>query len=433
MARSDVGIGVLLGLVFGAAAGALSMHFLGSEEAAASESEALREFLAETAPPGESATLSEPEERAPVSEPEAASERESVDVAEPGAIMNPALLEHAREGIARGWSREHQTRLRTGMLAEGMRRFEELVMSSPESIGRDLGVAMNKGEEILRDAATGGLFALLEGLESGEAGPMTDVVRDRTKFEKYFTRDSSEEIAVSGIGLTRDHFTEMVDGTTLTFPTGVYSIETLSRYWREIPRDITIRGAGKDSTLIVLDELSSMKQVKNFRLENCTVFCNGSVFDLRRGPASAVFSNVRITGFDTGAGGSNAIFAKEGMALHYVNCDIVGGYGRHPDGRLLRTISPAFLARFDKCRFERLNLGLDRLEAGGTVVFSLCSFSELLDWTDQEAAAEASPGIVLDQCSFDTKIVDPRQRPPVDELRRDLNDLFPDWEAEIGR
>ena len=82
-------------------------------------------------------------------------------------------------------------------------RFEELVMTSPTAIGRELGTRENKREEALRDAESGGLFALLASLESGEAGPLPNLVRDRAEFDKYFLRDSNEEHSISGVGLTR--------------------------------------------------------------------------------------------------------------------------------------------------------------------------------------------------------------------------------------
>jgi hypothetical protein len=409
------------------------MHSWGPE-ARASEAEPQTNELYVEWPTGEApktdrSTLADPGEREPASEPAEPLNRESAEPEVSGELLSTALLEYAREDLAKGWAHERQDSLPDVLLAEGMQRYETLVLNSPESIGRELGTRENKREEALRDAETGGLFALLASLESGEAGPLPNLVRNRAEFEKYFQRDSNEEVAISGVGLTHDQFTEMVDGSTLTFPAGVFEVSALARYWDPIPRDITIRGSGMNTTLLILDDLSSRSQVKNFRLENCTVFCPGGVFDLRREPATATFQNVRITGFDTGAGGSNAIFSKKGMALSYVDCVFAGGYGRNPGGNLMRSTSASFLARFDGCRFERMNLNLARVHPGATVVFSLCTFDEIRDRHVQDSAG-SNPGLVLEQCTF---LPEANPRPENDELRRDLNDLFPNWKAEIER
>ena len=95
----------------------------------------------------------------------------------------------------------------------------------------------------------------------------------------------------------------------------------------------------------------------------------------------------------------------------------------------MRSTSPAFLVRFDGCRFERMNLNLARVHPGATVVFSLCTFDEIRDRHVQDSAG-SNPGLVLEQCTF---LPEANPRPENDELRRDLNDLFPNWKAEIER
>jgi len=425
MARTSVGLGVVLGVVFGAICGALGMHFLGSETQAG-EAQALDEWVAEE-PAEKPPALEDPGERAPLAEQAPEPARETVETEATGELLSPALLDYARENLVKGWAAERQDRLPEELLAEGMQRFEELVMTSPAAIGRELGVRENKREEALRDAETGGLFALLASLESGEAGPLPDLVGDSAEFEKFFQRDSNEEHAVSGIGLTPESFTSMVDGTTLTFPAGVFELEQLARYWRPVPRDITIRGSGMDATLIVYGDQHTQEQLKNFRVEDCTLIAEGGVFDLRANAATATFERVRITSFDTGAGCSCAMNANEGIAVRWIDCVFAGGFGRDPGGgNLFDVRSHSLLSRFERCRFDRMRMNFDRIQAGGTMVFSLCAFENLTDRQDPLEEFANRPGIVFEQCTA-------RLRDESTEMRRDLNDLFPDWKAEIER
>ena len=147
-----------------------------------------------------------------------------------------------------------------------------------------------------------------------------------------------------------------------------------------------------------------------------------TIVDLRNGLASVRCERVRFVGFDARPHGSY-VFVAGPLALHCVDCRFEGGYGNYPSrGRLLRMDS-ALVARFDRCRFDRMHVDVSYGRTS-TVLFQDCLMQDLCDdtrWQAREAA-----GVRLRNCRFENHWL-PAQR----ARHLYLNVLFPDWRKRM--
>jgi hypothetical protein len=185
-----------------------------------------------------------------------------------------------------------------------------------------------------------------------------------------------------------------------------------------------------DSTMLVLsDDLSTRGPLVRLTIRDCTVNTNDNYLtDLRTKPATLTFLRARFIGFDTGAGGATLLdAAAHGFMLRAVDSRFEGGYGRTPwSCNFLDVRNNALVARFERCRFSQLSLSMQWWGAGSTVFFSGCTFEDMLDRQPLTSHAADRPGVIFDGGSFTYFGGDPTQVPS-----KDLNALFPDWQARI--
>ncbi len=339
-------------------------------------------------------------------------------------VFSAALLKLAHENILRGWAFGRQDQPSEQEVGLGMAQFREQVPQLATAIGRKLAKRRTELELAIEDARTGGVFATLDRLEEGVAGPLSELVMDREMFDRFFVSEPSGT-ALDGVRtLSNPKRNEPVpDGSILTFPAGVFTIEDFGNYWREhFPRDLTLRGAGKNATLLVLEsDLSAHDVVRNMTFEDFSLFAdNNSLFDIRQTPMSLTMRRVRVMGWDSGAGGSTA-FGTEGLALRATDCDFMGGYGRSPERSFLFGIRHnGLLARFDNCSISRTH-AFQYIRPGATILFSHCRLEEIFDQAGQ----------VPENVTLDSTTVTHWDSSAGQSLARDLNDLFPDWKARL--
>lgn len=424
MAGSRSAIGIVAALAVGSVAGWTVARITG--ETRAGESRAVPPIpRAETARAEEDTAELVAPERAHVPLQEAAEDR--VPSATEVLLIHPGLEEHGREGIRRGWLAVRKGEIPDALLEEGLSEYERVVLDSPEAIGRRLATRENERDAVRADAATGGVFALIATLNDGSAGPMPELVADAESFSRFFPRAAPER-GVNGMNHLAKPDEAIEDGTTLSFPAGVFRLERLMEDKDPFPRDVTVSGAGMDATLLIFGDLSTRHRLRNFTVRDCTLFTGDDyAFDLRVEPASIQFDRVRVCGFDMGAG-SSCMLQAPGAAFYARGCHIVGGYGRSPtSGQLFRVDAPGLLARFENCRLELVDIGHRRLEQGATVAFVNCVMKDILSWGPPPKELD-HPGIVLAGTVIDW--IDYSRTKPE---KKDLNDLFPDWKARINQ
>ena len=124
--------------------------------------------------------------------------------------------------------------------------------------------------------------------------------------------------------------------------------------------------------------------------------------------------NAYLLELGTGKGKRAAILATD--------CRFEGGYGRHPiAGNLIRADGPS-LCRFERCSFSRVAVqDLDDLQGA----FVQCTMTELL------SQPRPTSQMTLEGCRVD--VLTAQRARDIEWLRRDLNELFPQWREQLNR
>ncbi|MEW6071768.1 MAG: hypothetical protein AB1726_04110 [Planctomycetota bacterium] len=363
---------------------------------------------------------------APSSAASAAPDRAPADRGrQPMDLIGEELRAYARAEISRGWASQTDASLPDELLQEGLEGFEKAVLLAPEEIGKHLA---RREAEYAAARERGEAFVLFVDLDQGR-GPLPDLVADEERFGALFAAQTAGP-TLDGTASTDELLDGLVDGTTLVFGPGAHRVDFQRLLDRQgpFPRDVTVAGAGRSTTLLLsLSDLSVRSPLRNLTFRDCTIFTNGdAMFDLRRDGAVLRFERVHLIGFDGGQGGSS-LFALQGCALLLTDCIIEGGYGGFPGHcQLFDVRTDAHLARFERCDLIRILIGPARLRPGATVLFTGCRLVDLLD--RPEAFASPRPGLSFDRSSisfFDRSVGDPPAKR--------LEDRFPGWNLPRDR
>ena len=348
--------------------------------------------------------------------------RESIASAD-ARLFSQSLLAHARKAMGTAWSNSREESLPNDLMNQGLSRFRESTLALPETIGQELANAANEDDQLKLAWDSGDVHTLITFMSDKELGPFPELVQNPEQFESFFQRSHAvvagnhrEAVARGGEPLA--------SGTVLSFPAGVFRVADFPRQWSDENghgQDITIRGAGMNNTLLVLNsDLSTRIAVKNLILQDCTIFTgNNYLFDLRREPISVKLIRMRLCGFDKGSGSSCA-FGTEELALHGIDSIISGGYGRHPGGRVFDVRNDGLLVRFEGCTLTRTSLG--KLQGRATAHFSNCRFVGFQ--TDMNRLARTHRGVSLAGCSTESL---PKDAPK----SLSLEEIFPNWQQRL--
>ena len=242
-ARFGTGViaGVLAGLLAGWLLGRMSQSIPRAPRAGPSaEPEGRNAEGAPTAPPPRLTT-------APgVSAREEPKREESALPGEP--LISETLREYARLGIARGWSLERRNPIPEPKLAEGLENFESTVLAAPEGIGRELGKLANQADGAIEDFLAHDPIALLDRLDAGGIGPLLEIVNDGPGFAALFPTLTGK--AFDGPQNRQHPDTVLEDSASMHFPAGVFRVRNLMAEKDPFPRDVTLRGAGMNATVV---------------------------------------------------------------------------------------------------------------------------------------------------------------------------------------
>jgi RNA polymerase sigma-70 factor (ECF subfamily) len=347
--------------------------------------------------------------------------------------FSPELLAFAREEFRSAWRAERAEEIPDELLAALSEEWREVVLASADAMGRR---RASDWTDYLAAQAVGEVFALLAELDQGRIGCQIELVRDAERFAALFeTRFQGGSVDLRTA--LADPQAHAVDGITWTLPPGVYEVRTLEPLLDAMPRHATLRGAGMDATLLRFGEdLSTDALIDNLAFQDLTIDCNDNyLFDLRRQPASIRFERARVIGFDMGAGGS-CMLGTDQLALWAQDSVFEGGYGDSPSsGKTFRVDTPALLARFDRCRFDAVDL-VGSIAPNAAVVFSQCTITRALLFgvpRGMYRLTEQSPEVELVACQVDVlprSTADGRRNEPP---AKDRNDLFPEWRERLVR
>jgi hypothetical protein len=330
--------------------------------------------------------------------------------------------ERVQRELHRGWQEVRGEDMPPTALAEGEDQYAVVERDAPAEIGRQLA---QRQDELDRAAGHGDAFTLVEEMLHGIAGERAaELAADGAAMSELFASRSAD-VTRDGRLFQGDLDAGIEDGTTLTFPAGVFRLDSLMETKDPFPRDVTVSGAGMDRTLLFISDLDVRTALVSFAIRDCTVHTdNAALMDLRREPTSMFFENVRFIGFDSGLGGSSLLECPSGVFLAR-GCRFESGYGRAPEhGALMDIRSDGVVARFERCTFERIEIEERFIRPGARVVFDGCTMIDLLDRRPlPESERLRLPGTTITYFDYQE-----RRTPP----RLDLDDLFPGWEDHLG-
>jgi hypothetical protein len=293
----------------------------------------------------------------------------------------------------------------------------ERARNADSEAARFVSEEIRKERAFLEDKARGGTMAIMNGLSAAGTHPYS-LVGSAEKFGELFHR-YAKGVAVEGSAATS--LKDLRDGMTLTYGEGSFSLDVRDRGDHEpLPKDLTIRGAGMDKTLLTLDELSSNDEVTNLTFEDMTIDCGDNYLtDLRsENPITLHLVRCRVVGFDMGAGGS-VMLAAERAAFWAEDCHFEAGYGRTPAGfgNLFR-VRDGLLARLDRCVFDGLFRSVYDTNQAATYVFTRCRFENV----SERSIRDTRDGVHFEACSETLAPSD-----AVCRVKRHLGDLNPLW------
>jgi hypothetical protein len=255
---------------------------------------------------------------------------------------------------------------------------------------------MERERRAREDAARGGAMTLIRKIHESKTVAL-DLVSSAPEFGKLFVR-TTEGPLVDGPASRPE--AGLADGATVRFPAGLHRW-SLSAFDHKpnFPADVVIEGAGMDSTIVRIGEISSRVEIRSLTFRDVTIDTDGGYLtDLRYDePATFRLERCRVIGFDIGAGGS-VMLAASVAGFYATDSRFETGFGKSPStGTLIR--GGTILARFERCTIAGPMYDPGFSASGATtLVFSSCRF---LDMGDQLAKAMESPpnGVRFESCS----------------------------------
>lgn len=226
------------------------------------------------------------------------------------------------------------------------------------------------------------------------------VVKSGDVFGKWFERKINGP-AMDGATISKEN--PVVDGATLRFGTGkqVWKVSTLGRGKESFPKDVLVIGAGRDQTLLSIDEFDADSDIRSLTFQDLTLDCaNNYMTDLRAQSGTTLrFERCRIVRFDMGAGGSVMLSARSGVAFYATDTLITCGYGRSPGSGHVFRVSGALLVRMERCTVEGPMYGLFSSGSPAAYCFVDCAFNNVPELFTQPAKPE-NLGATFENCTF---------------------------------
>ncbi len=292
-------------------------------------------------------------------------------------------------------------------------RFRDAVDSLPAQLAQQMARKLTEQEEGVLVLERGDGSRILELVDDGaihldadQIPPLAERVMHQRQAGPHLEGEKLEQ-------------NEDVDaGAVIRFGRGVHALKNHRRfsYAKEFPADISIIGAGIDETVVHIRGLSAIGNVERLSIANLTIFTmSGPFFNLHGGKLVLDLENVRLLGFDSGAGGSN-LFSIRGAFIRATGCEILGGYGRSPGGGSFARDGP-LLCLFDSCHFESMKFPFP--SGRNAALFRNCSFA----LPGPNPIEGSAAGFVFEGCSYEE--MEPLSRRDQKELSDLLPHLYP--------
>ncbi len=277
------------------------------------------------------------------------------------------------------------------VVKKAMATYVRVVTSMPTQLGT------REGQEAKR------LGSLRKGFANLDGPALLDVLSEM-RFDSLiafgFTKPIVAKLAepempinqFDGRALVKDPslILDVEDNTEIVFPAGTYTLDErtigriISEAGKKFPEGITFVGDSKETTNLKLTNAGfTRRDVNCLGFRDMTIDCsNDGLFDKRQGTLVLRMSNVRLVRFDAGHGGCRLFSINDGLIVHAVDCEFIGGLGRSPGNGSIFDSSKILLGHFERCSFFGINYELFR------------------------AIRERSSLLWMDDCKFDRKYAD---------------------------
>lgn len=268
----------------------------------------------------------------------------------------------------------------------------------------------------------GDVLALLRAARENTP-EMKAAVNNPEVFGKWFERKIAGP-NMDGSSITDDN--PVVDGATVRFGAGKHewSVSQLGRGGSEFPKDVLIIGAGRDQTLLSIDEFSPESDIRSLTFQDLTLDCaDNYLSDIRSATGSTLrFERCRIVRFDMGAGGSVMLYSAGGVAVYATDTLISCGYGRSPGSGNIFRVAGALLVRMERCKIEGPMRRFIEGHKSSSFCFVECAFINVPDLIEAPAKPEAF-GATFERCTF-------AGTEDAEEVQLKLTDINPDWKTD---
>jgi len=168
----------------------------------------------------------------------------------------------------------------------------------------------------------------------------------------------------------------ITEGVALSLGPGRFSLPP--RSGPEKIGNLAVRGAGRDRTTLEAGDWTRLligEAGGRVALEDLTIEMEGGPALRARG--GMFLRGVRFEGFDTGGGGSAAIYVGDDGYLACEDCEFLAGHGRHAGGHGMILRARA-LAYFRRCVFADTDAAVivesHRVADGSRIAFEECAF-----------------------------------------------------------
>lgn len=331
-------------------------------------------------------------------------------------LFSATLLAHHGKEFSSGWKSVRGDQASVSAVERGELDFRRDTLSLSSRLGAEAAEALSKQKAAADALKNGSAAGMLVALDEGAWTPPKDFVTGKEFAEATLARSGGG--SVSGEDLTKGEFKPIGDGSVVTFGPGVHTLDERSFRGadrRDVPKDITVIGAGKNSTLLRMGDIGSRADIQRLTFRNLTIDAdNDGLFDQRGGSLSLHLESARVVRFDAGHGGCYIFFSRGGGAVTAVDTEFTGGYGRSPgNGSFLR--GEPFLGHFKNCTLELIDFRILKGLRSGQVRFDGCHFIV----QGEDPSTWQNPVVTMAGCSYEEI---PRQ---AEGLQKDLADLFP--------
>ena len=271
----------------------------------------------------------------------------SVGVA--GFTLSNVISKSAEQEFRQSYLKAHGKPPTEEVVEAAMKQLRRQFKEMPTQLGRQIAEA-NKRNELIREASKGyDATAFLMEIVQGGSIQTPDGDFQKHHFAKYlpsYTPTSTFDGGlVTGRPVINDELGAIKPLTEIEFPQGSFQVDSrsLTMPFRHgypfdfFPENVFISGAGKNKTVLTMDELRFDSPIRNLTIRDVSILTNRNGLFRLIGGTSIQMQNVRVITFDAAH-----VFEGFGAMIRAQNCEFIESFvNRRRDANLFQ-VDPLF-------------------------------------------------------------------------------------------